>query len=473
MNIEILAAFSLYFSLVATIGFVAYRKSQKSADFSLGSRSLSYWVTALAAQASDMSGWLFMAFPASIYQFGLIKAWTMVGLTFFTYLNWKFVGPKLRVLTEKYNSLTLSTFFEKRFNDHSGLLRMVSAFFCLLFFTFYISAGFVALGLLFESIFGISYTIGMLIGFLIVFYILLGGFLSIAWIDFFQGMFLFAMIILVPVVAFFSIDGIQQIIQVAQVKQISLQLFPQSLEHFGQILMIAIGWGLGYFGMPHIVTKFMGIKDVHEMKKAMRLGLSWQVITLSAAVCVGLIGIAMYPQGLVDNQLLFVTMTKSLFPPFFAGIILCAILASAINVMGAQVFSSASVLAEDFYRHFIPKTDQAHANRQIRFASRVSVIIICAIAFTFAYFNRAMTIDSLVYYAWAGLGCSFGPLVLVSLHTKLQNRWAALAGILGGGVTAGLWPYFNTTIMAMIPGYIVSVLCMCTVALFVRSKNEN
>lgn len=462
MQNAMLVAFGLYCAVLVVIGFLAYRRSRKAADFILGSRSLSYWVTALAAHASDMSGWLFMGFPAAVFMRGLPEIWTAIGLLFFMWLNWRLVAPKIRSVTEQYHSLTLPSFFEKRFNDPSGMVRLAGAFFCLLFFMFYISAGLVVLGHLFEAIFNVTYLTGISIGSLVVFYILLGGYLSIAWIDFFQGIFLLVMIIVVPTVAIRSLSGgWTSVIDAARLYHKPLQILPEmSFIGIGQVIMTAAGWGLGYFGMPHIVTKFMGIRDVGQMRKAMAVGLSWQAITLTAAVAVGLIGIAFFPNGLANNELIFVEMTKALFTPFIAGLILCAIVASAINVMGAQVLSSASVLAEDMFKRVMRSNSQAQLDHRVAWASRLSVILVCALAFVVAFYNRQQTIYDLVYYAWAGLGCAFGPLVLVALHTNVQSRWAALAGMVVGGLTAAIWPQFGTAIPAMIPGFIFSLLAI-------------
>ncbi len=469
---EIIVAFGVYFTILGMIGFFAYRQSKKTADFILGSRSLNYWITALAAHASDMSGWLFMGFPAAVYSRGLSEAWTAVGLVLFMFLNWKFVAPKLRKLTERFHSLTLSSFFEQKFRDNTGMLRVVSALFCLIFFTFYIAANFVALGYLFESIFYLSYSTGIYLGAFIVFYILLGGYLSIAWVDFFQGIFLLGMILLVPTVAFLDIGGVQHIIKAAQDQHVSLSFFPQTWSNIASTIMLAVGWGLGYFGQPHIVTKFMGIKDVNDIQKAQRVGLAWQTITLTAAICVGLIGIAFFPAGLENSELLFVTMAKQLFKPFFAGIILCAILASAVNVIGAQILVSVSILAEDFYKRIINEKNVSMARYRVQCFSRVSVFVICGLAMFYALNNREKTIYELVYYAWAGLGCSFGPLVLMSLHCQLVNRYGALASIIVGGITAGLWPRYNTTIPSMIPGFLLSLFAMVLVTFITCWKTK-
>jgi solute:Na+ symporter, SSS family len=278
------------------------------------------------------------------------------------------------------------------------------------------------------------------------------------------------MILLVPMVAFWDIGGVQHIINAAHEQNIPLTFLPHSFTHFLSIIMLAAGWGLGYFGQPHIVTKFMGIKDVNDMQKAQRVGLSWQTVTLTAAICVGLIGIAFFPVGLENTELLFIVMTKQLFRPFFAGIILCAILATAINVIGAQILVSASILAEDFYKRIIAEKNVALSRYRVQWFSRVSVFVICMVSLFYALHNRDKTIYELVYFAWAGLGCSFGPLVLVSLHCQLVNKYGALAGIIIGGLTAILWPLLHTTIPSMIPGFAISLISMLIVSLITRKK---
>jgi sodium/proline symporter len=446
MNFFMFSAFAIYFSIIGVIGFLAYLRSTKTGDFALGGRSLNYWVTALATHASDMSGWLFMGFPATIYAAGLLEAWVAIGLTGFMLLSWILVAPALRRLTAYHNVRTLSSFFEKRFNDSSGMLRIISALFCLLFFTFYISANFAVLGHLFESIFGLNYLTGIIIGFFIVFYVLLGGFLSIAWIDCFQGIFLFLAIILVPVVAFFHVGGFAAITSSALTRGISLTLIPHTWNDFVHAFILTTGWGLGYFGQPHIITKFMGIDNPDNIKKARYVGISWQLITMTAAVFVGIVGIAFFPRGLENNELIFIEMTKHLFHPFVAGLILCSIIASAINVTGAQVLSSASVIAEDFYKRWV--NSKSSNEKSVTRASRIGVLVICAGAFLIAYANPGKKIFDLVQYAWTGLGATFGPLVLIALHTKVKSRYAALAGIIVGGVGAGLLPYSGLPLSA-------------------------
>lgn len=461
MDYAILLSFAAYFICVIVIGLFALRKSKANADFNLANRSINYWVTGISAHASDMSQWLFMAYPAMIYTQGLMGCWTAIGLSVFMFLNWQFVAPGLRTATEKYNSLTLSSFFEKRFSDRSGTILYLSAFFTLLFFTFYISANLVGLGRLFNSVLGIDYFIGITLGVIVVFYTLLGGYLSMVWIDFFQGLFLMGVIIAIPLIALWSIGSFEAVVQAASRNNIPLSLIPSfSLTTIRDIIFAVAGWGLGYFGQPHILTKFMAIDDVREMKKAQYIGLSWMALSMIGATLVGLVGIASFTQGtLASNELIFVTMVKSFFSPFIGGFILCAVIAAAINVIGAQILCSASIIAEDFYKKIIVKNDMqpsAAQQKHITVVSRLGVVVMCILAYIFA-FSNTQPLNDLVFYAWTGLGSSFGPLLLVALHSRVQSAAAAVAGILTGGLTAALWPYLATSVPAMIPAYIFSL----------------
>jgi sodium/proline symporter len=470
MDTNILRAFMLYFTGIFFIGIFALKKSRQATDFSLGGRSVNFWLTGISAHASDMSEWLFMAYPAIIYTQGLMGLWVAVGLTSCMLLNWRLVAPKLRIATEHYNSKTLPSFFESRFKDSSGILRITGALFCLLFFTFYISAGLVGLGRLFESILGINYFLGITIGILVVFYTLLGGFLAMAWIDFFQGLFLMSVILLVPILALIKMGGFESIILAAHNHNLPLTLIPDfSLGTIKTIIFAALGWGLGYFGQPHILTKFMGINNPKTIRSAQRIGITWQVLSMTGATLVGLVGMGYFAHGAVSKELVFVTLVKDLFAPFFAGFIVCAVIAAAINVIGAQILVSVAVLTEDFYRKILVKNSTLTApnntvatleQKKLTLASRVTVFFICVLAYISACCTMStQTINSLVYFSWAGLGGSFGPLVIMSLYSKMHSPWAALAGIISGGTTALLWPY-AATIPTLIIAYPVSFAAM-------------
>ncbi|MBM3893418.1 sodium/proline symporter [Candidatus Dependentiae bacterium] len=452
LNLALYAAYATYLSIIAIIGFIAYKHNQRAGgDYILGARSLNYVVTALATHASDMSAWLFMSMPAAIYSKGLIGGWIAIGLTVFMLLNWMFVAPRLRTMTEYHGSTTLSSFFAKRFNDTAGMLRMVSTVCALLFLTCYIAANLAALGHLFESVFSLPYSLGITLGSLVVFYILFGGYTSIAWIDCFQGAFLLGAIIIVPVVAIISLGG-WHVVKTAAITKDVFNFFPNTWHSWIQCFFLAVGWGLGYFGQPHIITKFMGIDDAKNIKKAQYVGITWQSITLAAAVLIGLTGIAFFPEGIANTEFIFIEMTKALFHPFLTGLMLCAIVASSINVIGAQVLALASVITEDIVK-YVFETRTNHASM----IARLSVLGMCVVAATVAYFNQHRAIYDLVFYAWGGLGCSFGPLVLVALHTKLQNIKAAIASVVVGALVGCLWPLFNACVPAVIVGFTLSL----------------
>lgn len=469
MHGHTLAAFILYFGLLLTMGLIFHKKQTTSSDYIMGNRSLSFWLVALSAHASDMSAWLFMAFPMSIFILGLPQAWTALGLLVGMYLNWHLVAPKLRSMTEEYNCYTLSSFFEKRFADTSGAIRLTSALVMVIFLTHYLSAGLIAMGNLFESLFDLDYFIGLAIAMLVVVsYTFVGGFTTVAWTDLFQGIFLLIVIILVPFIAYTNIDGWDQITAIAGTKGISLSLGPSGdFDTIFTMSSLAVGWGLGYFGMPHIITKFMGIRDVSEMHKSKWLGMSWQLITLSAAAFVGLIGIAYFPDGLSNPELVFVEMVKSLFHPFVGGIILCAIFAANLSTMDSQILVCGSMISEDLY---VPLQRQPPSDRQILQFSKLSVVAISLIALLLA-FNRSATVLDTVKYSWSGLGSAFGPLVLMSLYSTSTNRYGALAGIIVGTLSVMAWPHLNPLILdvslhPMIPGFSLSAAAIYFVSRF-------
>lgn len=474
MDTQIFAAFLVYFCVLLTIGLVAHKKLKTSADFIVGNRSLNFWLTALSAHASDMSAWLFMAFPSALFLAGVPQIWAAFGLIIGMFCNWHFVAQKLRTDTERSDSYTLSTFFEKRFKDTSGIIRVLTATMSIIFLTSYLSAGLIAMGLLFESIFGIDYYVGLTVAMVVAMtYTFFGGFVTVAWTDLFQAIFLLLMILLVPAVAYFHVPGgVESIAAIAKSKNISFDLLPDpSFYSILTIIFLIFGWGLGYFGQPHIITKFMGIKTPGDMYKSKYLGMSWQILALFAAAAVGLVAIGFFPNGVEDPQLIFMEMVRSLFSPFIAGIILCAIIAANMSTMDSQILVCASVLSEDFYKHMVRKEA---SEKQLLRASRVSVILVSIVALCLAYSKNSTVLD-VVFYAWSGLGSAFGPLVLMSLYSKKTNRYGAIAGIVVGGVVAGLWPmlhpYVTTlAVPSMIPGFFLSLLSIIVVSYATTKK---
>lgn len=454
-----LIVFFGYFSILIGVAFLSFRKQHSEADFVIGGRSLNFWLTALSAHASDMSSWLFLGYPALIFTHGLFSAWAAVGLVIFMFLNWHFIAPKLRTATERSGSLTLSAYFEAKFQDKSGGLRIISATMSVIFFTFYISSGLVGLGILVESLFGLSYYAGIFVGlFIVVGYVFTGGYRTIAWIDLFQGFFLLGVIVFIPLMLLKQIGGMTPVLEAAQAAHLSTSLLPNaSLKDLSIGFIAALGWGLGYFGQPHILTKFMGIEKVSEMYKAKYLGISWQTIALGAATLIGLIGIFLFPQGLQNPEEVILYIVKSELPLVFSGLVLCAILAATTNVMAAQILVVATNLSEDFYKRLVRP---AASSKELLWISRLSVVVIALIGLVIAYFKVA-SIYQLVLYSWSGLGASFGPLVLLSLYRKSLTRHGAFFGILIGGLTAAFWPYFDLhygwNIPSIIPAFILSL----------------
>ncbi len=472
MHIYALLAVLCYFTLLLTIGILSYRRHLTSTDFIIGNRSMGYWLTALAAHASDMSSWLFMGYPAVILTGGLFGMWSAVGLVLFMFLNWQLIAPKIRIATEQYNSLTFSSFFESRLADTSGMIRVFTAIMSLFFYTIYISSGLVGLGLLLENLFNLEYSIGIFVGILIVIpYVFTGGYTTLAWIDLFQGIFLMCVIIFVPFYILPKVGGWAMISKAAQVHHLPLSLFPSfSAKTWLEILGMTAGWGLGYFGQPHIVTKFMGIRNVAEIAKSKLIGMTWMVLSLGAATIVGLVGIAYFNQGINDPEQVFIEMVRDSFPSFFVGFILCAVLAATINAMSSQVLVLSSSITEDFYKRIFHKTA---SSRELLVVARFGVVAVALVAF-FIAFNKISTIYSLVLYAWSGLGSSFGPLLLLSLYSKHVNKYGAWCGILSGGIVAGLWPFvnklFSIAIPSMLPGFTISFLLIVIVSRLTEHK---
>lgn len=474
MDIQTFTAFAIYFLILLAIGWFSYKKQLTDSDFIVGNRSLNFWVIALSAHASDMSSWLFMAFPAAIMILGFSQIWIAVGLLLGMFLNWQFVATKLRENTEKLDSYTLSTFFERHFKDQSGVLRALTAFMSLFFLAWYLSAGLIGMGLLFESVFGINYYVGLSIASaVVILYTFCGGFITVAWTDLFQAIFLMFAILIVPIAAYFTLDkGFTSIIQDATAKGVSFQLFTDySKESLLTALFLVLGWGLGYFGQPHIITKFMGIKSASELHKSKYLGMSWMLIALLGATAVGLVGISFFAEGMAKPELVFIEMVKTLFSPLAAGFILCGVLAASMSTMDSQILVCASVLSEDVYKRLIHRTATP---KRLLSVSRLGVILISLLSL-FIAFDRSSTILDTVQYAWSGLGCAFGPLILATLYSKNANKYGAIASIVVGGLVAALWDRINPYITdyavpSMIPGFFLSLLSIYLVSKLTENK---
>jgi sodium/proline symporter len=475
MSIPTLITFIAYFIVLLSIGFCFYRRSASIEDYLLGGRGMGSWVTDLSAQASDMSGWLLMGLPGAIYLAGTGQVWIAIGLFVGTVLNWMLVSARLRVYTQKTNAITLPCFFEARFKDPTGLLRIVSAIIILIFFAIYASSGLVATGLLFESTFNVKYHIAVIIGGLVVIaYTFMGGFLAVCWTDLLQGALMVFAIMVVPALTYNTVGGAEAIREAMQSNGISANLMPQGEKLPICICMIvsSMAWGLGYFGQPHILVRFMSIKSVERLGKSMAIAIVWVFLSLTGAVIVGFIGIAMFENlSGGEEEKVFIYMIRDLFNPWLGGILLAAIFSAIMSTIDSQLLVSSSALSEDFYRKAIKK--QA-SEREIVLVGRVCVIIISVIALVMAL-DRDNTILGIVSYAWGGFGAAFGPLVLFALFSRKTSWQSALAGMVTGTVVLVLWKQVGLSerMYEIVPGFAANCLTILLVNSVIGQKDES
>ncbi len=475
-NISIIIAFVLYLLLMMMIGIYYYRRTHSMADYILGNRRLGPWVTSMSAEASDMSGWMLMGLPGAAYVSGLNAGWIAVGLALGTYANWKFVAKRLRKYTElANNSLTLPDFLRNRYMDHSDLLRIIPAIFILIFFIIYTSSGFVAGGKLFETIFHLPYNVSVLLGAgVVIFYTLAGGFLAVAATDFIQGVMMFFAIIIVPGMAIYALGGIND--TASAINLINPNFFNPLINGDGSTITFIsfislVGWGLGYFGQPHILVRFMAIRNAKEISQATHIAMTWVVISLASAVAVGMVGHAYltYPLDGGATETIFLVLTHELFSPFASGLIMAAVLAAIMSTASSQLLVAASAFAQDFYRAVFCKGKEA---KELVWISRVSVLAISAIAIALAMNPDSLILD-IVAYAWAGFGAAFGPALLFSLFWRRTTRNGALAGIVVGGLTVLIWKQFALWgLYEIIPGFLFASIAIIIVSLIGKPPSK-
>ncbi|WP_141531066.1 sodium/proline symporter PutP [Bacillus thuringiensis] len=470
MKIEIMVSLAIYMAGMLYIGYWSYKKTSDLSDYMLGGRGLGPAVTALSAGASDMSGWMLMGLPGAMYATGLSSVWIAIGLLIGAYANYLIIAPRLRTYTEVANdSITIPDFLENRFKDRTKILRFVSAIVILVFFTFYASAGLVSGGRLFENSFNLDYKIGLFVTVgVVVAYTLFGGFLAVSWTDFVQGCIMFIALVLVPIVAFTDVGGVTETFNtIKQVDASHLDMF-KGTTILGIISFLA--WGLGYFGQPHIIVRFMAITSIKDLKTSRRIGIGWMTISIIGAMLTGLIGIAYYAKNnatLQDPEMVFVTFSNILFHPYITGFLLSAILASIMSSISSQLLVISSAVTEDFYKTFFRRNA---SDKELVFIGRLSVLVVAMIAVVLAY-HPSDTILTLVGYAWAGFGSAFGPAILLSLYWKRTNKWGVLAGMIVGAVVVIAWvkiPSLKTIMYEMVPGFFCSLLTVIVVSLLTK-----
>ena len=465
-----LVTFVAYFVVLMCIGLYFYRPDESIDGYLLGKRGMGAWVTALSTQASDMSGWLLMGLPGAIYAGGVAGAWIAIGLFIGTVLNWKFVSGRLRIYTQKTQAITLPTFFEQRFGDPTGLLRIISAVVILLFFTIYASSGLVACGKLFHSTFRIPYQGGVCIGaFITIVYTFLGGYRAVCWTDLFQGSLMAFALVVVPAIALARIGGVAGVQHAMTVKGVSTSLIP---EGAGPLLAIGsmMAWGLGYFGQPHLLIRFMSAKSPAKLSQSMVIAVVWVFISLAGAVVIGLVGIGMFdalPGG--DRERVFLRMIDEVIHPWAAGIMLSAILSAIMSTIDSQLLVSSSALSQDLYRKTL-KHDVDH--QWIALTGRLCVIVIAGVALVLAL-RPDDTILGIVAYAWGGFGAAFGPVILFALFSR-QTTWpAALTGMVAGTVVLIVWKQvgLGERLYEIVPGFVANCAAILLVNQIVRQRN--
>lgn len=465
MNVPTLLAFSLYLIMMLAIGVFFYLRTKNLSDYILGGRQLNGAVAALSAGASDMSGWLLLGLPGAIYASGLNNAWIGIGLIIGAFLNWQFVARPLRVYTElSGDSITLPDFLENRFNDTSHLLRLTSASVILIFFTIYTSAGLVGGAILFEKTFSLDYNMALWIGtIVIVSYTFLGGFMAVSWTDFFQGILMFLALMVIPIYAMSQIGGWEATLETVH------SINPEYIDIFSGMSLFSITslmvWGLGYFGQPHILARFMSVKSPSSIPMAQLIGMLWMILSLTGAVLTGLVGIAYFSDlPLANPETVFIALNQAIMNPWVGGLLLAAILSAIMSTVDSQLLVSSSTIAEDFYKKMLHKNAQ---QKHLVWIGRASVVGIALIAVTLASDRESSVLD-LVAYAWGGFGAAFGPVIILSLFWKRMTRNGALSGIISGAITVILWKQLQGGVFDMyeiLPGFVISSCCIITASL--------
>ncbi|OII60208.1 sodium/proline symporter [Streptomyces sp. CC53] len=482
LSAPILVTFVLYVGAMIGVGVWAYTRTRTFNDFALGGRRLSAPVAALSAGASDMSGWLFLALPGAVYAAGIGAGWIAVGLAVGTYLNWRFVAPRLRTYTERAgNAVSLSAYLEERFEDRTRLLRTVSAAVTVAFFTVYLASGLVAGGLLFEYVFDVDFALAVVLTALVIaIYSCLGGFLAVSHTHVLQGLLMLLALLVLPVVGVRAVGGFDALGDALDVRSPAL-LDPGSQAVLGDggwssggplgavAIVSLLAWGLGYFGQPHILARFMGIRSTRAIPAARRIGTAWVLAVLAGATLVGLVGIAGFGAPLDNPETVYLALSRTLLDPWVAGVFLIAVLAAVISTADSQLLVSSVALTEDFYRAFLKREA---SDRALVWAGRGSVLAVTLIACAIAL--RGDGLLGIVAYAWAGFGAAFGPVVLLSLYWPRMTWAGAMAGIVSGAATVLFWEELNpllgpleSGIYEMVPGVVVATVAALVFGRFV------
>ena len=502
-TVQILIAMVIYMAIVVVIGVVCAKKANKSSEnYFLGGRSLGPWVTAMSAEASDMSGWLLMGLPGVAYWCGLADAaWTAIGLAIGTYLNWLIVSKRLRRYSIRANnSITLPEFFSNRFRESKKVIMTLSAVFILVFFTVYAASCFVTCGKLFSTLFGMPYISMMIVGAIFVLlYTVLGGFLAESASDFMQGIVMIVALTVIVIISTVSAGGFGAVIENAkaipgffeffglaspelnadgvQMVEAGKPLFGAASEYGWLKIFSMLAWGLGYFGMPQVLLRFMAIRKEDELKRSRRIAMIWVVISLAVAVFIGIVGRQLYPTvhlTSTDAENIFITLATSSLPAILAGFVMAGILAATISSSDSYLLIAASAFAKNIYQGVFKKNA---SDKQVMNMSRITLLAIALVAMFIALDEKSV-IFNIVSFAWAGFGATFGPIMLFSLFWKRTNRPGAIAGMISGAGMVFLWKLVISklggifAIYELLPAFIFSSICIVVVSLMTAPPSK-
>ena len=499
-----LIAFVLYLGVMVIIGISTAKSNNSASDFFLGGRKVGPWVTALSAEASDSSAWVLMGLPGLCYLGGFKETfWTAIGLLVGTYLAWLIIAKPLRKCSIAFDdSITIPEFLTKRFNDKTHILSIVSVFFIVVFFTIYTASGFVACAKLFRSVFGLNWNVGLLIGFVIILsYTILGGYKAVCTTDFIQGTLIFISFVFSAIIIIVSLGGVGNAVN--QVKDFTgralngefgknmLDKFTGNKEFSVMSAISAFSWCLGYFGMPHIIIRFMGCRSNKEIKTARRIGITWMIIAYIGTFIIGTLGTAYLlkhgvllganPEEVVTEgikvlgngteEAVFSETMLKMYPAFIAGIFLCAILAASMSTADSQLLSASSAIGQDIFKGIIKKDA---SDKTVLLISRISVFVIAVVGLILAL-NPDSSIFGLVSYAWAGFGGTFGPLIILALYWKGATAPGAIAGLISGGIAVVVWHNLKGGIFnvyEILPAFIICLIVTIVVSLLTKKDDE-
>ncbi|OIN12899.1 sodium/proline symporter PutP [Oceanisphaera psychrotolerans] len=464
IELPILITFVGYLLLTMLIGLVAYKATSSLSDYILGGRRLGPGVAALSVGASDMSGWLLLGLPGAVFLYGINQAWIGIGLVLGAWLNWLFVAKRLRVYTEQANdSLTLPDFLENRLADHSGLIRVISAVTILVFFIFYTASGLVGGAILFEQVFGLPYLAALVIGgSVIVAYTFMGGFLAVSWTDFFQGILMLLALIALPWAVTNELGGMDQTLATLEAMDATkLDLF-HDFSLLSGISLLA--WGLGYFGQPHILARFMAIDSPDSVPLSRRIAMSWMVLSLIGSLGVGLAGAVYFADAPLDNpETVFLALANAVFNPWVAGLLIAAIMSAIMSTIDSQLLVCSSAITEDFYKRWLRP---AASDNELVWVGRFAVLGVAVCSMLIAL-DPQTTVLGLVSYAWAGFGAAFGPVIILSVYWPKLTRNGALAGIVLGALTVIGWKQLSGSLFDLyeiVPGFLICGLACILVS---------